>query len=237
MKAAALVIGLAILLLVLDGLRHAKKRPRLFTMWRPLYFIFVSLFRILFRLSGGITIKGRENLPYSGAYIVAANHVSHIDPPVVGAALPRPAYFMAKAELFSAGLFGRTIPWVGAYPVKRGVADRAAIKRTLDLLAGGEIVVIFPEGTRRPVGDLGEAESGFGWVASKTDVPIIPIGIVGSADLFPRGAKITRRARVKVNIGEPMMFNELRSSPDTRQSIKEIGRLTMVRIGELIESA
>ncbi|MCA1596250.1 MAG: 1-acyl-sn-glycerol-3-phosphate acyltransferase [Chloroflexi bacterium] len=234
--AVLFVIALAALAAGLAGhaLRHRARHDAVFTMWRPMYFFFVSLFRILFRLSGGITIIGRENLPAAGAYIVVANHVSYIDPPVVGAALPRPAYYMAKAELFEAKPFGAAIPWVGAYPVKRGVADRAAMKRTLDLLAGGEIVVIFPEGTRRPVGDLGEAESGFGWIATKTDVPIIPIGISGSAALFPRGAKTTRRARVTVRIGSPMALDELRSSPDTRRAIKEIGAETMKRIGELI---
>ncbi|MDQ2732741.1 MAG: 1-acyl-sn-glycerol-3-phosphate acyltransferase, partial [Armatimonadota bacterium] len=146
------------------------------TMWPFLYFIFVSLFRISFRIWGHWKIKGRDRLPASGAYIVAANHTSYIDPPVVGSALRRPAYFMAKAELFKVPFFGASIPRVGAYPVKRGSPDRAAVKRTLDLLAAGEIVSIFPEGTRRPPGELAEAESGFGWLVYKSRATVVPMG-------------------------------------------------------------
>ncbi|HET6384746.1 MAG TPA: lysophospholipid acyltransferase family protein [Armatimonadota bacterium] len=216
-------------------LRVTRNSP--LTMWEPMYVFFRWLFRVSFVIWGRWKIKGRSHLPSNGGYIVAANHVSFIDPPIVGGALIRPAYFMAKAELFKTPVFGDAIPLVGAYPVKRGSPDRAAVKRTLDLLSRGEVVSIFPEGTRRPPGELGDAESGFGWLVYKARVPVVPIGITGSADLLPRGARFLKTARVRVHIGEPLNFDDLWDAPDSRQAMKEIGVRTMTAIQSLIRTA
>jgi len=206
-------------------------------MWPWFYHLTVSIFRIAFRIRGDIKVKGRDRLPAKGPYIVAPNHVSYVDPPIVGAALPGHSYYMAKAELFSVPVLGKIIPRIGAFPIRRGSPDRAAVKVTLALLAAGEPVTIFPEGTRRPVGELGEAESGFGWLVHRARVPVVPIGIVGAGDLLPRGARFIQHSQVRVHIGEPLTFEDLLDSPDSRAAIKEIGIRTMAAIRQLMETA
>ena len=205
-------------------------------MWPWMYAIFVTLFRISFVIWGRWKVSGRENLPDEGAYVVAANHVSYIDPPLLGGAIKRYAYFMAKAELFDVPVFGRAIPRVGAFPVKRGSADRFAFKRALDLLAHHQVLAIFPEGTRGTPGQLGEAEQGFARIVYKARVPVVPMAIINSAELLPRSAKWLHSSRVRVRIGKPVHFDDLWDLPDTRHAVKEISGRTMAAIAALLDA-
>jgi 1-acyl-sn-glycerol-3-phosphate acyltransferase len=143
--------------------KHAvETRGGPFTRWMPAYWLVRTVCRGIFTIWGRWEVVGADRVPASGGVILAANHVSYMDPPAVGSAVNRPLYYMAKAELFEVPGLGAVLPLVGSYPVHRGSGDRAAVRRTLDLLAAGEAVTIFPEGTRREPGDLGGAEPGFG---------------------------------------------------------------------------
>ena len=204
-------------------------------MWRWLYYCFTTVYRILFTIWGHWKITGRAFMPKKGGVIVASNHMSYVDPPLVGTAIVRPAYFLAKAELFQVPLFGRVIARIGAFPVRRATADRAAVKRALEILKRGEPVVIFPEGTRREPGTLGEAENGFGWIAYRARVPVLPVAVIGSNDLLPRGAKFIKSSHVEVRIGKPIRFDDLWNAPDSRQAMKEIGERTMAAIQALMD--
>jgi 1-acyl-sn-glycerol-3-phosphate acyltransferase len=169
-----------------------------------IYWLMRALFTLFFRFWGGWEVTGHEHVPREGAVLIAPNHLSFLDPPLMGCALQRPGWFMAKAELFDVPGFRWLITHMHAYPVKRGAPDRAALKRTLDYLRNGEVVCVFPEGKRSVDGQLSPIESGIGMLAVKTGAPIVPVAIRGTDHVLPRDAKRLYRARVRVRFGLPI---------------------------------
>jgi 1-acyl-sn-glycerol-3-phosphate acyltransferase len=172
-----------------------------------------ALVRILFRVVGSWRVEGRDNVPDKGALLLAPNHISLLDPPLVGCALRRSAYFMAKAELFEKPFLRWLCRGLQAFPVQRGSGDRAALKHTLDLLASGEAVTMFPEGTRSQTGELGEPELGIGMIAYRAGVPIVPIAIAGTDEMLPRTGGFLRRARVRIRFGKPIPLPAVEGKP------------------------
>ncbi len=196
-------------------------------------FIFSFLYFFLFRLK----VIGRENIPDSGAFIIASNHVSLLDPPTLGVACKnRRIDFMAKIELFKNPLFGATISRLGAFPVRRGMADRNAIKIALKRLNEGRILGIFPEGTRSMDGNLGKAEPGALALAVKTGTAIIPAAINGTEKVslacpFP---KITVAFGRPITIPADIPDREAGTTQLTGLMMQEIASLlTKIRSGEL----
>lgn len=167
-----------------------------------LYKLVHIFLRITLSACYGLKIIGRENLPESGGLILAANHTSYLDPPVMGAAVPlrHQVYFMAKAQLFNSPLFGSLISAVGAFPVKRGEPDRKAIKTALSLLKQGKWLGIFPEGTRSKDGTMLQGELGAVMLANLAQVPIVPVAITGTQKYFG--------TRIKAKFGNPMHLPE-----------------------------
>lgn len=170
------------------------------------YYFWRVVMRVFFRVMGSWRVEGRENVPPRGALIIAPNHLSFLDPPLIGCALERPAWFMAKAELFRHAPLRWFFTALHAYPVQRGAGDRAALKRTLGFLEAGDAVTIFPEGTRSETGELGEPEVGVGMIALRTGAPVVPILISGTDTVMPRGAKWIRRGKIRVRIGRPIQL-------------------------------
>ncbi|HEX2998811.1 MAG TPA: lysophospholipid acyltransferase family protein, partial [Armatimonadota bacterium] len=137
------------------------------------YYLFVrKLLWRLFRLFGRIQVEGGQYVPATGSVILAPNHQSLCDPPVVGAAVLRPLFFMAKEELFRIPLLGWQIRHLNAFPVRRNAADRAALRHAEHLLAAGEAVVIFPEGYVSKTGEMQEFHSGVALIALRTGAPV-----------------------------------------------------------------
>ncbi len=136
---------------------------------------FRSITKLLFR----IKISGKENFPKTGGFILASNHQSYLDPPVVGSWAPRLVYFMTKAELFENKFLGWYLTNTNARPVKRGQMDRQAIKTTLDIIAEGHGITIFPEGTRSTTDQFLAPKAGIGMIAAKANCPIIPAYVNG----------------------------------------------------------
>lgn len=153
-------------------------------------------------------VEGQENVPATGPVIIAPNHLSNLDPPLIGTVLPRRAYFMGKEELFEAPIPRWFNPRIMAYPVKRGVPDRKAIRWTLRLLEMGEMVVVFPEGTRSRTGELQEPESGISYLILKSKAPVVPIAISGTNRLIVSCKPFPRFGRIQVRIGKPLTFEE-----------------------------
>ena len=123
------------------------------------YSVLKIILRILFKIFLRLEVKGAENIPATGPLVIASNHLSLLDPPVIGVASTRKVHFMAKQELF-VPVLGDIYKLLGAFPVKRGGADRTAIKHGIDLMLDGGVLAIFPEGTRSKTGALGKAEPG-----------------------------------------------------------------------------
>jgi 1-acyl-sn-glycerol-3-phosphate acyltransferase len=153
--------------------------------------------RAAFLTAWRMRIVGEERVPLTGPLIVAANHVSNLDPPVLGAAMPRPLYYMAKAELFRIPVLGPLIVQLNAFPVERAKGDVAAIRRSVEVLRKGAALGIFPEGGRNRDGRA-RVHSGVALLASLTGAPVLPVYIDGTARRF---------ARITVVVGEPMSFS------------------------------
>ena len=154
-------------------------------------------------LPGGVT--GRENLPTSGPYLVAPVHRSYVDWLIVARITGRRRLrYIAKAELWKSKIAGRVLETLGAFPVNRSGADREALERCREILAGGEPLVMFPEGTRRSGPVVRDLREGAAYLAVRADVPVVPIGIGGSEQSMPRGSTVPRPRRVEVVIGTPV---------------------------------
>jgi 1-acyl-sn-glycerol-3-phosphate acyltransferase len=174
--------------------------------------IFPWIFKIWLRWE----VFGRENIPVEGPVVIAANHLSLLDPPVLGAAATRKVHFMAKSELFKPAWFGALIRKLGAFPVRRGAMDRDAIKTGLTILKENKVLAVFPEGTRSKTGELGRAGGGAFMMAVKCKAKIVPAYIYGT-DL----KRHPGWPKVRVIFGKPMEYD-----PDMgtgRESLDELG--------------
>ncbi|MDC0834829.1 lysophospholipid acyltransferase family protein [Geitlerinema sp. CS-897] len=147
-------------------------------------------------------VFGIENVPKSGPVVVASNHASFFDPPIVACSVRRPVAFMAKEELFSIPVFKQAIQLYGAYPVKRKAVDRQAIRQALDYLENGWATGIFLSGTRTRDGKIPHPQLGAALIAAKAQAPVLPVSLWGTQDIFPSGSKIPRPVPVTVRIGE-----------------------------------
>lgn len=190
------------------------------------------LFRVFFRVWLRWEVSGSENVPPVGPLILAANHSSLLDPPLVGGAVRRPVRFMAKDELFRPPLFGRVLRAMGAFPVRRGRPDRQAIKLALRILESGGVVGMFPEGTRGDGRVLLDPQGGAAMLALKSGAALVPMAIKGSGAVMPKGARLPRRVKVSVVVGRPFRVGNARGLLDkevqdatSRRIMQEIGRL------------
>lgn len=172
-------------------------------------------------------VVGAENVPAAGGVLLCANHRSNWDPPLLGASVSRPVYFMAKEELFRVPFLAWWMKVVGAFPVKRGAADLGSIRRALTLLKDGHAVAVFPEGTRSRTGMLQEAHGGGALLAIMSGAPVIPVAIAGKMRPF---------RRVQVRIGSPVDLSPYRKKGRRRsQELAAIANeAIMGRIRELL---
>ena len=187
-------------------------------------------------LGGLFGVDGRDQVPRKGALIVCANHSSTVDPPMVPAFLPRSdTWSMAKAEWFR-DLRRHFFQAYHAFPVVRHTADRRAIRRAQEILASGQALIMYPEGTRVREGGLRRAEPGAGFLAARSQIPVQPVALVGTRDCFPTGAHWPRRVPVRVRFGPP--FRVAAKRPDGRRvTNQEAADAIMVRVAELMPEA
>lgn len=166
-----------------------------------------------------MTIEGREHVPERGAYVIAPVHRSYIDTPIAACITRRRVRFMGKAAMWKYRWFGNLITLLGAFPVHRGTADRESFKRATAVLDGGEPLVLFPEGERKDGPVIQPLFDGATFVAARAGVPIIPVGIGGSARVLPRGAKFLHPRKVHVIVGEPIVVEPGSSGRVSRKAV------------------
>lgn len=159
--------------------------------------ICIIVYHVLFR----IKVTGKQNVPDDGPVIICTNHISNFDPPLVGITTKRPVSFMAKAELFEKPILGKLMFKIRAFPVKRGLSDRKALKSGLKLLKDNQVMGLFPEGRRSKNGEIGKALAGAGFFALRSEATVIPCRIVGPYKLF---------GKIHVIYGEPVNMADLR---------------------------
>jgi 1-acyl-sn-glycerol-3-phosphate acyltransferase len=164
-------------------------------------------------------IYGAENVPQKGPLLVVSNHASDFDPPLLSNCVGRPVAFMAKEELFRIPVLKQAIELYGAYPVKRGAADRNAIRAALNSLNTGWAVGIFLQGTRTPDARIDDPKLGAALIAAKANVPLLPVSLWGTEKIFRKGSTVPRRVPVTVRIGELI-------APPTSTDKEELQALT-----------
>ena len=165
------------------------------------YYAVRFLLWVIFRLGFGMDVRGRSHIPRRGGFLLASNHLSYLDPPLLGAACRRRLSFMAQLKLFNHPWLGAFMRGVHVIPLQRGEGDVAAIREAVRRLRRGEAVAIFPEGGRQFSGRLGTAKGGVGLLAELAQVPIIPVIVKGTFEALPPGERRLRRAKIRVAFG------------------------------------
>lgn len=194
------------------------------------YKIFKMLCRIWFGTILGTKVIGVENIPKDGAFILAANHVSNWDPPFLGTFMEREVCYMGKEELFKNPIMAAICRGLHVFPVKRGAADKTAIKTAVKILKDGKCFGIFPEGTRSKTGKLGKAEPGVSLIAAMTKAPIIPAAIINTEKIFSKEKFFPRLAVV---YGTPLKFT---GSTKDKEALAEFAQSIMNEIAKLKDS-
>jgi len=169
-----------------------------------LYQLVRFLIYVVAKVYWRVTFEGLENVPATGAFVLAPVHRSFIDFGVVSGVTRRQMGYMGKESLWTSRMLGWFITTLGAYPVNRGAPDREALRRTLAVLEKGEPLVLFPEGTRRAGPTIDHLAEGAAFVASRATVPIVPVGIGGSEAALPKGKKLPRPVKIHVIVGRPL---------------------------------
>lgn len=174
-------------------------------------------------------IYGAKRVPKRGPLIVVANHGSNVDPPLLSNCIGRPVSFMAKDSLFKVPVLAPAIKAYGAYPVKRGSADRSAIRAALKQLEEGWAVGIFLQGVRTPDGRVSSPKLGAAMIASKSQAPLLPVSLWGTEKILERGAAFPKPSPVTVRIGEviapPASGDKAALKAVTQQCVDEIHAL------------
>ena len=197
-----------------------------------------SIMRLLFRAYA----KYPERVPASGGVLLAANHQSFIDPPLVGGFVRhRECHFLAKAGLFNNKWFGWIITGLNSVPIQEGTGDSGAIKEILRRLDSGSAVVLFPEGSRTLDGAMHPFKRGVSLMVKRSSCPVVPVAVEGVHDAWPRGGKIKPfRARIAVMYGHPIPHDELmKDGPDAalRRLEREIDAMRMELRKEMRENS
>lgn len=194
---------------------------------------------LFFRLVFGILFRARylgvDHVPGTGGVILAANHVSYLDPPLVGAGLDRDINYLARQSLFRFPLIGRLLRSWNSVPVDREGGGARGLKIILDRLLGGAGIILFPEGTRSYDGKLQPARAGIGLTVAKSDAPVVPVRIFGTYEAWGRNKKFPRPKKVTVRYGEPMRFEKLRA--EARECSKERLKAIYQQIADEIMAA
>ncbi len=194
---------------------------------RGFYRMSQAILRCAARIIYGYEAEGVGNVPRCGPFLLAANHKSYLDPPLVGATLPREMRYFAKKELFVVPLFGSLIRWYGAVPVHRSGFDRRAVETALEILKRGEGLLVFPEGTRIRRSGWGEPKTGVGMLAVRSGAPVIPVLLRST---WEPERSLVRRIPLRIRYGRPLRFPPAGPGPGGRRLYEEAAAAIMATI-------
>jgi 1-acyl-sn-glycerol-3-phosphate acyltransferase len=187
-----------------------------------IFYSFVKcLFRLFFTLYNRLEVRGLDNIPRNTAVIVASNHASYIDPPLIGCVFPGRLRYLAKESLFRVPLLGFFIRALGAVPVKREDSQRAGavMKTLLRMLENGDNVLLFPEGSRSPDGRVKPLEAGTAYLSVKAGVPVLPVYVGGSFGAWPRGNALPRPSKLTLTVSRLIYPDEKAESERDKRTL------------------
>lgn len=196
------------------------------------YLVVRGFFWVVFHTLWPLKVRGWRNVPREGAAVIVSNHLSMIDPFVIGFATHRLVSFMAKEELFSVPFIGFIIRKIGAFPVDRSRQDAASVRTALTILRQGELLGMFPEGTRSTTGEMLELRTGAARLAARTRAQIIPAAVHNTNNALPKG-RFIRPARISVTFGRPFELTELYDRNDKGASMDRALETIKARIEAL----
>ncbi len=197
------------------------------------YRIILALAELMLRLFFRLKVKGWKKLPKQGGLLLASNHASYLDPPVIAVAVRRrEIHFMARSTLFKRGGFGRLISSVNAHPVVRGQGPNQDWELFKGVLKSGGALLVFPEGTRTKNGGLQRGKTGFGKLAHMSQMPVYPAYIHGSYEAWPKGGRIRCRP-IGIVFGDQVELGDLYAQPEGKRVFREISERVMRTIAGL----
>ena len=201
------------------------------------YRVVHALIALVSRAYWRLTIEGRENVPVNGAFVLAPVHRSFIDFALVSGVTKRRMRYMGKDSLWKVSLFGKLCSALGAFPVLRGAADRVALRRSIEVLEGGEPLVLFPEGTRRFGPTIEHLFEGAAYVASRAGVPVVPVGIGGSERAMRKGQKLPRPVKIHIVVGKPLYPSTTEDGRASRRAVHELTEQLKTELQRLFDQA
>jgi 1-acyl-sn-glycerol-3-phosphate acyltransferase len=201
------------------------------TFW---YLLGYSLSKALAKTFFNYRVIGAENMIEEGPCIIAANHCSFFDPPLVGVACKRAIHYLARKSLLEWPILGPIFPELNVIPVDRKNADRSALMGAIRVVKNGGAVLIFPEGTRSPDGNLQPAQPGIGMIAAKTGAPIVPVRIFGSYEVYNRKQRRPKIGPVTVRIGRPIKISAVdRKNDKSREDYQTVSEMVVAAIARI----
>ena len=209
--------------------KHGRAYWLLFTM---IQYVLKAIFKILYRVS----VTGLHKVPRKGKYILCSNHISYLDPVLVGAYIPRFTYFMAKKELFSVSFLSNLVTYLNAFPISRDNVDRKIFNTSLNILKNENVLMLFPEGTRSTDGIILDGKKGVGLISLLSGAPIIPIALSGSNKIIQKPRKRIFFPKIKIIIGDIIDTGSIIRENDRKKAIGLIVDETMESIKKLYGS-
>jgi len=201
--------------------------------------VFYAFIKLLFwpwrRFYFRISAQGMENFPLEGPVIVVANHTSYLDAGILGGVLPRKVHFVVLTRMFAL----RRLRWfytgMQTIPVDPGAGQRGPIRRCVEVLRSGHVLGIFPEGSRSEDGRLGELQEGAALLAKLSGAPVIPIGVQGAFEAFPRGVFLPRPRKIRMRVGKALLFADLLTQgTDSREALRQLTSQMKAAIQDLM---
>jgi 1-acyl-sn-glycerol-3-phosphate acyltransferase len=199
----------------------------------PYYWFCYHLIRIVGRIFFRVRVFHRERMINHGPVIMASNHESYLDPPIVGAVADRAIFFLARKTRLEGPFFGWLLPKLNVIPVDQEGGDRSALKALIRILRAGEGTLVFPEGERSHDGRLRPALPGLGFVIAKTLAPVVPMRIFGAREAWPRGSARVRFRPIKIVVGEPIHFTAADLQPPGKDLYQRLSQRVMDAIAAL----
>lgn len=200
-------------------------------LFRAVQFTLRGIFRLLFRTE----VQDLEKVPPGGSILICSNHISFVDPVVIGAYIPRYTYFMAKKELFRLSFLSNLVTFFNAFPVRRDTTDRYAFDTSIKILKKGNLLVLFPEGTRSVDGIIQEGKRGIGLISLLSGSDILPVAISGTNRIIRKPHKRIFFPRIKMIVGDVIKAGPIISKNEKKEAISIIVSETMESIKILYE--
>jgi 1-acyl-sn-glycerol-3-phosphate acyltransferase len=197
------------------------------------YSVCAVISKVVAKTLFGFRAYGTEYIPRTGGCVIASNHESYLDPPLVGISAPRQIFYLARKTLLDWPILGPIFPKLNVIPVDQERADMSALKTVIKRVRAGECTVIFPEGSRTLDGQLQPAQPGLGLVTAKTRCTVVPARIFGAHAAFPRGGKPRPFRRITLAIEPPMTFTDADYEGDGRELYQRLSERVLARIGEI----